>query len=309
MKFKKIFSAVMACAMAASVSAVGAFADSTVENGTYTGTIHFHNATNPANYSMCDSIFAHEADITVTDDSAKLTFYVAYPIPAFSDQGTDGTIKDVKMTVGETTYECDSDIETKAEKTFDTTGALFGINAGDELTTQAISISLPRSAVDSFEDGIETSAYVNVVMNSTQSFFVKITDLEKVVPATETSIQSATVTAEVVAPAPTYDVTVPESVAMGTLSTTEDNTQNIDVAFSSENLGEGYVNVTAAASGKLTSGENSLVFTNDFGTQKFTADTDKLSGTITVKAADVAKAAAGNYTGTVNFTIEYYAAD
>ncbi|MFR6164104.1 MAG: hypothetical protein ACLUJR_14670 [Mediterraneibacter gnavus] len=42
---------------------------------------------------------AHEADIELTDDTAGLTFYVAYPIPSFADQGTDGTLKDVVMTI------------------------------------------------------------------------------------------------------------------------------------------------------------------------------------------------------------------
>lgn len=44
---------------------------------------------------MCDPIFVHEADLTLTDTEAELTFYVAYPIPAFPDQGTDGTVLDV----------------------------------------------------------------------------------------------------------------------------------------------------------------------------------------------------------------------
>ena len=71
---------------------------------------------------MCDSIFAHEADVTVNDDSVDLTFYVAYPIPSFSDQGADGTIKDVVLTVDEQEYTAESDITTKPVKTFDTAG-------------------------------------------------------------------------------------------------------------------------------------------------------------------------------------------
>ena len=307
MKFKKLISTVMACAMAASVTAVSAFADETLANGSYTGTIHFHNASNPANYSMCDSIFVHEADITLTDDAAELTFYVAYPIPAFRDQGTDGTIKDVKMTVDGTEYTGTSDITTKAVKTFDTAGALFGIDAGEELPTQAVTFSLPRSSVESFENGIAASAYVNVFMNSTTEFVVKITDLKKAVAPTETSTQSTQITAEVAAPAPTYTVTVPESVAMGTLSTTEDTTKEINVKFESENLGSGHVDVSAAAAGELVNGDNKLAFTNDFGTKTFTAATSAQTGHVTVKAADVAKAAAGNYTGKVNFSIAYFA--
>ena len=307
---KRVASASLALTLVAGLNAMPVFAaeGSTYENGNYTATIHFHNASNPTNYSMCDSIFAHEADVVLTDDSAELTFYVAYPIPAFSDQGTDGTVKDVKMTYAETGYTGVSDIATKATKTFDTAGAMFGINAGDELTTQAVTVSLPRDAADSFEDGIATSAYVNIVMNSTQNFVVKVTDMKGGKTATETTKQSATVTAEVAATAPTYDVTIPESIAMGTLSTTEDSTKDFEVAVTAANLGSGKVEVTTAAAGKLADGENKLAFANSFGTQSASEDAT-LSGTITVKAEDVVKAAAGNYTGTANFTINYYAGE
>ena len=306
---KRVASAALALTLAAGMSGMPVFAASAApENGDYTATIHFHNASNPSSYSMCDSIFAHTADVTLTDDAAKVTFYVAYPVPSFSDQGTDGTIKDVKMNYNETDDEGMLDIATKAVKTFDTAGALFGINAGDELTTEAVTVSLPRAAAESFADGIKTSAYVNVVMNTNTEFVAKITDLTKVVAPTESKTQSAEVTAEVAAAAPTYDVTIPASVAMGTLSAETDNTKEVTVNVTAENLGTGKVEITTAAAGELKSGDNKLAFANSFGTQS-TSESKELTGVITVKAADVQKAAAGNYTGTANFTINYYAGE
>lgn len=102
---------------------------------------------------MCDPIFAHTADVTLTDENAELTFYVAYPIPApaFSTQGADGTIKDVKMTVNKTEYGGKLDITTKEKKTFDTDSVGFGIKAGDELPTEAVTVSTAQSTEDSFE--------------------------------------------------------------------------------------------------------------------------------------------------------------
>ncbi|MFR6164105.1 MAG: hypothetical protein ACLUJR_14675 [Mediterraneibacter gnavus] len=47
-------------------------------------------------------------------------------------------------------------------KTFDTDASLFGIKAGDQLATQALTLELPRSAVDNLKTQVETSAYVNV---------------------------------------------------------------------------------------------------------------------------------------------------
>ncbi len=304
---KRVASVALALTMVAGMSAMPVFAaEVQPENGDYTATIHFHNASNPANYSMCDPIFAHTADVELTDDAAKLTFYVAYPIPAFSDQGADGTIKDVKFTFNGTKYLAESDIASKAVKTFDTAGALFGINAGDKLATQKLSVSLPRVAVDSFDDGMAASAYVNVFMNSTTDFVVKVTDMTKAETPSASDTKSATVTAEVAAPSATYNVTIPESVAMGTLSATEDNTKEYTIAVTAENLGSGKVEIATDVAGKLKSGENVLTFANNFGTQS-TSKTAELTGTISVKAADVAKAAAGNYTGTANFTINYYA--
>lgn len=315
--FKQLASASLAFTLIAASANLTAFAaEDTLSNGTYTSTIHFHNASNPANYSMCDSIFAHEAEVVLTQDTAELTFYVAYPIPAYPDQGTDGTIKDVTMTYDGVTYLASSDITTKAAKTFDTTGALFGIKAGDTLSTQALTIDLPREAVDSFESGIETSAFVNVVMNTNTDFVVKLTDLSLVsassdsdsTSATETSSKEVVVTADIVAPAATYTVTIPETVAFGTLSADSDNALNYSVEVEAANMGTGYVEVTTSDSGSLTSGAHSLAFTNSFGSQKVSQNAT-LTGSFLVKAADVAKAAAGNYTGTVNFTIQYFAAN
>lgn len=315
--FKQVASAALAFALVAGSTNMTAFAaEDTFTNGSYTGTIHFHNASNPANYSMCDSIFAHTADIVLTDDNAELTFYVAYPVPSFSDQGVDGTISDVTMTYDGTVYQAESDITTKAEKTFDTTGALFGITAGDSLPTQAISVTLPREAADSLDEGLETSAFVNVVMNTTTAFVVKVTDLTAVSSdnneedsvATETSTKEVEVSADIAAPAATYTVTIPESVAFGTLSAETDNSLDFSVEVAAANMGTGYVEVASAQTGSLTSGENSLAFANSFGTQQASEDTT-LTGSFSVKAADVAKAAAGNYTGTVTFTINYYAAN
>lgn len=312
MKLKKLATAALTAVMALNMCTTAFAADTTPENGDYTGTIHFYNATNPTNYSMCDSIFAHTADVELTDDSAELTFYVAYPIPAFSDQGTDGTVKDVKMTVNGTEYQGTSDIETKAKKTFDTTGALFGITAGDELATQAVTLELPRAAVDSFDEGIDTSAYVNVVMNSTQNFVVKVTDLtakeNPSKPTEDTKSMDITANVEVVIPEPSYTVTVPESAALGKLSAENDNSQNYGVTVKATDL-NGKLTINAPTSGELISEGNKLGFTNSFGTQVVNADTEgtTLNGTLGVTAEAVKAAAAGNYTGTTTFTISYAA--
>ena len=309
MKLKKFLSGAVTAAMLGTMMCSTVFAAEPA-NGAYTGEIHFLNGNGYGNNSMCDSIFCHEAELTLTDESAELTFYVAYPVPAFSDQGTDGTVKDVVFTVGEEEYTAESDITTKPVKTFDTAGALFGIQAGDQLSTQVLSVELPRDVVDSLESGtVAASAYVNVVMNSTQNFFVKVTDLQAVeTEAGDTQDMQITANVEEAVSQPSYMVTVPESVAMGTLSTERDNVYTYAVDVEASDL-DGTLSIAAPETGSLSDGSHALNFTNSFGTQTIAEDTlgTKLSGSIGIAAKDVAAAAAGNYTGTTTFSISYAA--
>ena len=152
-------------------------------------------------------------------------------------------------------------------------------------------------------------------MNSTQNFFVKVTDLQAAggsqEPGGDTqNQQNMQITADVqeVVSEPEYTVTVPETVSMGTLSADKDTAMEYSLNVDATNL-NGTLTISAPTTGSLTSGENTLAFTNSFGSQSVTEDAaDKtLSGKLTVSGADVAKAAAGNYTGTTTFMISYAA--
>ena len=312
MRLNKIVSGAAAAAMLGTMMCTTAFA-ADYTDGDYTGEIHFLNANGSGDYSMCDPIFVHEAELALTADNAELTFYVAYPIPSFPDLGTDGTILDVVLTVDGTEYTAESDITTKPEKVFDTTSSLFGITEGESYPTQVLTVDLPRDAVDDLEAGtVSASAYVNSVMNSTQNFFIQVTNIQSVggetEPAEETQDMEITANVEEVVSAPDYTITVPSTVALGTLSTEEDNSLPYTVDVAASNL-NGTLSVSAPETGNLTSGDNTLAFANSFGTQNVTADTEdgKLSGAISVSASDVAAAAAGNYTGTTTFSITYAA--
>ena len=312
MRLNKIVSGAAAAAMLGTMMCTTAFA-ADYTDGNYTGEIHFLNANGTGAASMCDPIFVHEAELALTADNAELTFYVAYPIPSFPDLGTDGTILDVVLTVDGTEYTAESDITTKPEKVFDTTASLFGITEGESYPTQVLTVDLPRDAVDDLEAGtVSASAYVNSVMNSTQNFFIQVTNIQSVggetEPAEETQDMEITANVEEVVSTPDYTITVPSTVALGTLSTEEDNSLPYTVDVAASNL-NGTLSVSAPETGNLTSGDNTLAFANSFGTQNVTADTEngKLSGAISVSASDVAAAAAGNYTGTTTFSITYVA--
>ena len=319
MRLNKIVSGAAVAAMLGTMMCTTAFA-ADYTDGNYTGEIHFLNANGSGNYSMCDPIFVHEAELALTADNAELTFYVAYPIPSFPDLGTDGTILDVVLTVDGTGYTAESDITTKPEKVFDTTAGLFGITEGESYPTQVLTVDLPRDAVDDLEAGtVSASAYVNSVMNSTQNFFIQVTNIQSVggeteepdqpeVPAEETQDMQISADVKEAVSTPDYTVTVPSTVALGTLSTEEDNSLPYTVDVVASNL-NGTLSVSAPETGNLTNGDNTLAFSNSFGTKTVTEDTagTELSGAISVSASDVAAAAAGNYTGTTTFSITYAA--
>ena len=196
---------------------------------------------------------------------------------------------------------------------FDTTSSLFGITEGESYPTQVLTVDLPRDAVDDLEAGtVSASAYVNSVMNSTQNFFIQVTDLQSVGGGedTDADTQDMQISADVeeTVSAPSYTVTVPSAVSLGTLSAEKNNAMVYAVDVKAESL-DGILSVTAPDTGSLTSDGNTLNFDNSFGTQTVNADTagTKLSGTISISAEAVEAAAAGNYTGTTTFSITYAA--
>lgn len=266
MRLNKIVSGAAVAAMLGTMMCTTAFA-ADYTDGNYTGEIHFLNANGTGAASMCDPIFVHEAELALTADNAELTFYVAYPIPSFPDLGTDGTILDVVLTVDGTEYTAESDITTKPEKVFDTTAGLFGITEGESYPTQVLTVDLPRDAVDDLEAGtVSTSAYVNSVMNSTQNFFIQVTNIQSVGGETEPAdTKDMQITADVqeVVSAPSYTVTVPPSVSMGTLSADKDTSKEYNVDVKAENL-NGTLSISAPETGNLTSGDNTLAFANSF---------------------------------------------
>ncbi len=294
-----VFSSVLATPVVA--------ATETYANGDYTATVHMYKEADPTALSMCDPIFDHDAEVQLTDDATIITIYVAYPIPNYSTLGTEGTLLDVVATYNDVEYEAALDVTSLTERELDETSALFGTTAGESYPTEAITFTLPADAITTaVGDGIYLSAYVNSVMNSTQYFYMKLTDVAKV--ATESTTQESTLTAEVEANVPSYTVTVPATVALGTLSKEEDTVVPFEVSVEAVNFDGDAVEVVAVGNGTLTSGENTLAFINDFGSQKVT-ESATLTGNITVLADNVAAAKAGNYTGTTSFVINYYAAN
>lgn len=306
----KIIAGAVALCMVASVGAVNAFAAAPYTDGAYTASAVFLHETKDQP-SMCNALFDHDADVVVNGENTTISLYVANPVPAFAGQGADGTVKNVVLTLDGVQYTAESDMETKPLRQFDETNALFGLTAGQEQTAQVLNLTIPTAKLDMLATGIKTDAYVNVVMMTDVIFRLRLDNINRVggEPAkpTETKEHAMAVTCDIAAPAPGYMVEIPESVALGTLSTEKDTVVGYTVDVTAENLGEGYVEITTDDRCLLQFEQNGIVVSNNFGTQK-TSETASLAGEFSVRAVDVKASTPGNYTGTATFTISYFAA-
>lgn len=121
---------------------------------------------------------------------------------------------------------------------------------------------------------------------------------KEVKTADETSSQSANVKYTVDGG---YEVKIPAEI------TVDPTTKKAEYAVEAQNFvleNGAYVTVTADESGSLSNGKDSLAFTNELASGNLTKTGDKLNGTVTVTGDP---ASAGEYTGTVDFTINYFA--
>ncbi len=310
-QWKQVAAGLLAVALFIGMGNMRALAAGPYQDGTYTAKITMlkEDKDKP---SMCNALFDQDADVKIQNGNAEVCIYAAFPVPNFSGNNPDGTVKNTVLTLDGVSYTADSDTTTKPVRTMDEKNLMFGIKAGAQLTTQVLTFTIPAEKLDSLASGTPVSAFVNVLLQTNKNFRLRLDHLQLVeaakpeeVPETVTS-QDMQLTASVGAPAASYTVTIPETVALGTLSAEKENVTAYTVDVTAENMGTGYVEVSAAASGELHCGENALAFTNSFGTQQ-TQETATLNGEFTVTAAEVKTAAGGNYTGTTDFVIRYFA--
>lgn len=126
------------------------------------------NADGKAKPSMCNSLFAEKADVTINGNIATIKMYVVFPIPTYPDQGSDGTLKDFVVTYNGQEYKGVSDIKTKPEMVIREDNKIFGLTKGEKVSSQIITVQLPKEALDA--DLLDAKARVNVIMNHVVAF-------------------------------------------------------------------------------------------------------------------------------------------
>lgn len=145
--------------------------------------------------------------------------------------------------------------------------------------------------------GTGSSNTPGVATKHTAKLTIDWNSAQKIVEATESKKQSANVEYTVTGG---YEVEIPATITVDATTKTGSYTVTAKNFILDENA---YVTVTASESGKLVSGSNELAFTNALETGNLTKSGDTLNGTVTV-TDDAANP--GKYTGTIDFTINYY---
>lgn len=146
------------------------------EKSWYTSAVSMRRADDFNKESMCDPLFFEKADIMYQGNTAELTLYVIDPVPKFADAGTP--IKDVNFLYDEKAYTSTVLSDQKQEKRFDAASGF--ISQAGVYPATPIKVVLPKQAIEESIDGkLKCSAYINTVMNTTQEFYVVLSDLEE----------------------------------------------------------------------------------------------------------------------------------
>ena len=130
--------------------------------------------------SMCDALFGPKVDITVENGMATLKVYVAYPVPSMPEAGKDGTLKNFTIDFKGQQYVADSDLTSKPTFIAKANNPMFGMTKGQEVQAQVLTVELPAAALEA--EHLDTTAFVNVAMNSDQYFDMVLSNLTKIEP-------------------------------------------------------------------------------------------------------------------------------
>lgn len=292
----KLISGLTSLALVGTLFSQTAFAATeTYANGEYTAnSTMYKNSSgviNTSATSSCDNFFAHEVEVTLTDDATTVVWYME----SATDYGMN-PVDNFTVTYNDASYDAVIDFENDVVKEIN----------GESHNANKVTLTLPADAIDALvNDGLLVASYVPAMGSwGNVTYWAKLSNIQ-VAPA-ETFTQTSELTASVDKNTPNYTVTVPSSIALGTLSRTEDTSVEFNVEVEADYFEDESVEIVASAAGKLISdADDEIAFANDFGTQTATESTS-LSGNIKVNASDVASAKGGNYTGTTTFVINYY---
>lgn len=311
----KITSCMLAVAMLMSMSAVSAFAATPTDAGDYTvdATLSCYvNAMGGVEFSdgyglLTDTTVtvAENGTATATINLGTTSGLSVYGVACTAFIGVDeapGYYKDGAVTKENVTYTTSADTVANAngQVHYMTSITLPVDTATSEYTMWIYLDSNVMGCQLGDGSGTGASNTPGVATKHTAKLTLDWESAEKIVVADASSTQSANVEYTVEGG---YEVEIPATI------TVDATTKKGEYTVTAKNfvIGEkAYVTVTANDSGKLSNGSDKLSFTNTLASGNLTKTGDTLAG-----AVEVTDSASnpGKYTGTIDFTINYYAGE
>ncbi len=239
MKLKKIIATTSAMLMLTSTMAMGVFAEETggvpTVDGKYNATLQAmrdgsDEATVGTSLSMASGVFIDTADVTIAGDEATIDVYIANPLPNFSAEGA--TLADVVLTdvnsapLPTPTYLYEPNI---ADRPIAVTGPnlepnMMGTAPNTAYACDVLTFTVPTSVLN--DSHINIAPYVSLMASNVEFDLVLSNYRDYVKPEADISFSQSDLTAEVVA-SPTYSVSIPMAINLGTVNFIDD----VNVAY------------------------------------------------------------------------------
>lgn len=308
----KVLSCALAVAMLLSVSAISAFAESPTKAGKYKvdatlscyvnamGGIEFSDG-----YGLLKGVtvdVAEDGSATATLELGTSTGLSVYTVACTAFIGTDeapGYYKDGVVTKENVTYTVSSDTVANANKQVNyLTSITMPIDTSvSEYTMWVYLDSNVMGCQLGDGTGTGSSNQPGVATKHTSKLTIDWNSAEKIVEPVESSNQTSNVEYTVESG---YEVEIPATITVDAAT----GEGSYDVTAKNFVIGKNaYVTVTTSENGVLSNGSEELAFTNTLASGNLTKSGDTLAGT--VKVTD-APSAPGKYTGTIDFSINFY---
>lgn len=143
----------------------------------YVSDVSMRKGTDFSSISMCNALFFGKADIVTKGDMATLTLYVIDPVPSFASSGTP--LKNVVFKYNGKSYPASVRSGGKVMKRFNAAPGF--ISEAGEYAATPVTVQIPMQALkDSLDGKLMCSAYITTVMQTTQEFYVVLSNMVQV---------------------------------------------------------------------------------------------------------------------------------
>ncbi len=310
---KKVMSGVITAAMVMSVSAVSSFAATPAESGKYNVEASlscYVNAMGGVEFSDGFGLLKSTTVEVTENGTAMATLNLGttsglsvYGVACTAFIGTDeapGYYNNDTVTKDNVTYTISSDTvaNSKGQVNYLTSITMPVDTSKSEYTMWLYLDSNVMGCQLGNGTGTGSSNTPGVATKHTAKLTINWDSAEKIVEANETTNQTANVEYTVEGG---YEVEIPATI------TVDSTTKKGSYSVNAKNfvIGENaYVKVSASENGELTNGSSSINFTNTLAKEQLKKSGDSLAGTVEVTDSP---SNPGKYTGTIDFTINYYA--